>query len=380
MSIIQNTTPGPDVGVSGLGLDVSAPDPAAALTERLFGSILGTFDILSIHIGDQLGLYGHLRQDWLTSGELAARAGMHERYAREWLELQAFSGLIDVEDAGAPALERRYHLSEAHGEVLQNTSSPDFLTPFARVVASAAVQMPALLDAYRSGDGVSWAQYGDHMRTGQGDANKNLFLTSLAQEWVPVFPGAADTLRCGGRVADIGCGEGWSSIAVALGFPQVRVDGIDLDPESVEAARRHAKAHGVEDRVTFRSGDASWVGDSHAYDLVTAYECVHDMANPVEVLTAMRQLAKPGAPVVVMDEKVAERFGTEPDPVEQMYYGMSLLICLPDGMSHTPSVGTGTVMRPSTLRGYAQAAGFADIQILDIDNDLFRFYLLTQCH
>lgn len=174
---------------------------------------------------------------------------------------------------------------------------------------------------------------------------------------------------------DVGCGEGWSSIALALGYPQVRVVGVDVDEASVRAARQHATELGVADRVTFEQADAgAWAAG--AFDLVLAFECVHDMPDPVSVLRAMREAARPGAAVVVMDERVGERFSGRADEVEQLMYGMSLMICLPDGMSHPGSVGTGTVMRPETLRGYARAAGFRDLEVLAIDNDLFRFYRL----
>lgn len=347
-----------------------------ALTERLLSSMLGAFDVLSIFLGDQLGLYGPLANGWVTSTEVAEASGIHERYAREWLEQQAASGLITVDDAGKAAPDRRFHLPGDHAEVLHDTESLNYLTPFARVIASGAVQLPALLEAYRSGGGVGWAQYGDAMRTGQGDANRALFLHCLARDWIPKIPGAREALRERGRMADVGCGEGWSSIAAAIGFPEATVVGIDLDVESVEAARRFAREYGVDDRVSFHTADAAWVGGEHDFDLVTAFECIHDLANPVEVLASMRRMVKPTGSVVVMDEKVGEAFTGPADEVERLMYGMSLMICLPDGMSHSPSAGTGTVMRPSELNAYACEAGFRDVEVLDIEHDLFRFYRL----
>lgn len=353
------------------------PDATLELVERITQSVLGAFEVFSIFLGDQLGLYRPLSQEWLTSEELSRRTGVHERYSREWLEHQTVSGLVEVDDPARPALERRYHLNAAQAEVLTQTESLSYLTPFPRFVAASAIQLPALLDAYRSGDGVAWSHYGPEVRTGQADANRALFLSEYARTWIPAIPGAHETLTCGGRVADIGCGDGWSAIALALAYPKVHVDGIDLDPESVEAARQHAASYGVADRVSFHTADAEFISTRGSYDLVTAFECVHDMANPVDVLAAMRGAAKPGAPVVVMDERVGEHFTGEPDMVEQLFYGFSIMVCLPDAMSHSPSAATGTVMRPDTLRGYAQAAGFSGLDVLDIENDLFRFYLLA---
>ena len=357
-------------------LPVEHNDVAAeAFGERLFGAMLGTFDVLGIAIGDHLDLYRPLAGRWLTSVELAQERQVHERYAREWLEQQCVAGILEVADATLGPRHRSFTLPPSHAAVLAPNDTPTYLTPFARMIASAAVQLPALLEAYRSGGGVAWSDYGVSMRTGQGDANRGLFLSSLAKDWIPGIPGAAEALASGGTVLDVGCGEGWSTIALALGFPGARVIGVDVDESSVQAARDHARERGIEDRVTFRHADAADLSGEGA-DVVLAFECVHDMPDPVAVLAAMRAAAAPGAPVVVMDERVGEAFTGEPDEVERLMYGMSLMICLPDGMSHDDSVATGTVMRPGTLLGDARAAGFAGLEVLDIDNDLFRFYLL----
>jgi len=353
------------------------------LADHLFSSVLGTLDVLTVHIGDQFGIYDLLhRAGPLSAGEVAERSGMHERYAREWLEQQTVAGLIDVDDPALPAGDRRYSLSDEHAAVLADRDSVSFFTPFARMAAAAAVQLPALQDAYRSGGGVGWEAYGPLMRTAQADANRPLYLGPLARDWLPALPEVHRDLTAGGRVADMGCGEGWSSIGMALGYPSARVDGFDVDPASVDAARRHAASYGVDDRVSFHLVDGAVAGtgaraEVGGYDLVTAFECIHDLPDPVSVLARTRALVRPGGTVLVMDERVPETFTGAGDPVEQLMYGLSLLICLPDGLSHPASVGTGTVMRPGTLRGYARDAGFADVEVLPVEHDMFRFYRLT---
>ncbi len=347
------------------------------LSEHLFGSLLGALDMLTIHIGDQLGLYELLHDRGpLTADETAEHAGIHPRYAREWLEQQCVAGLIDVDDASAGATSRRYSLSDSHAAVLADPDSLSYLTPFARMIAAAAGQLPALLLAYRNGGGVGWEQYGEHMRTAQADANRPAFLHLLGTEWLPAVPDVDAALQAGGRVADIGCGEGWSSIGMALAYPAVRVDGFDLDASSVEAAVDHAAARGVGDRVTFHHVDVADARDEAAYELVTAFECIHDMPDPVSVLSGARRMVRDDGAVIVMDERVPETFTGPGDAVEQLMYGVSMLICLPDGLSHEPTVGTGTVMRPATLRKYAVEAGFSGIETLSIEHDFFRFYRL----
>jgi SAM-dependent methyltransferase len=242
--------------------------------------------------------------------------------------------------------------------------------------ASAGAQLQALLRAYREGGGVSWEQYGPLMRTGQADMNRPFFLTELGTHWFPAVPDLHKRLQGGARVADIGCGEGWSAIGIARAYPHAQIDGYDVDEPSVAAARRHAEQAGVADRVRFHHTDIATV-DAGTYDVVTAFECIHDMPHPVEVLASMRSMAASDGHVIVMDERVGERFTGQVDDIERLMYGFSLLVCLPDGKSHEPSAATGTVMRPDILRGYAREAGFADVEDLPIDNELWRFYRLA---
>jgi 2-polyprenyl-3-methyl-5-hydroxy-6-metoxy-1,4-benzoquinol methylase len=172
-------------------------------------------------------------------------------------------------------------------------------------------------------------------------------------------------------------GLGWSSIAVAQGYPNVLVDGFDMDLASVEAARANAQASGVADRVTFHLRDAGDPELAGAYDLAMAVECIHDMSNPVGVLGGMRRLVGEGGTVLVVDEKVADRFEAPGDDVERLMYGFSVLHCLPVGMFEQPSAATGTVMRESTLRRYAAEAGYQHTEVLPIEHGSSRFYRLT---
>ncbi|SEL52734.1 Methyltransferase domain-containing protein [Blastococcus sp. DSM 46786] len=217
---------------------------------------------------------------------------------------------------------------------------------------------------------------GDDVREAQAAANRPLFLGALGREHLPSLPEVDEALRAGGRVADIGCGEGWSAIGIALAYPAATVDGFDVDVPSVEAARRHAAEAGVGDRVRFELADAASVGRDGDYDVVTAFECIHDLPRPVAVLSAMRRLAGEDGYVLVMDERVAETFSAPGDDVERLMYGYSVMCCLADGLSSLPSAGTGTVMRPDTLRRYAREAGFSDLEVLPVDDDFFRFYRL----
>jgi SAM-dependent methyltransferase len=358
----------------------SGDGPSAdAFAERLFGAVLGAQLVQAAYLGDRLGYYRALAGgEALTSSELATRTGTAERYAREWLEHQAVTAVLSVDDVAAASGARRFTLPAAAAEVLTEQLSPRHMMPVARMVAGVGRHLDALAGAFRSGGGVSWEQLGADAWQSQAAFNRPLFLGPLAREYLPSVPDLDARLRAGGRVADIGCGVGWSSIGIALAYPDASVDGFDVDVPSLEAARRNAVEAGVADRVRFHLADAAQVRGSYgSFDVVTAFECIHDLPHPVEVLAAMRELAEPDGTVLVMDERAAESFTAPGDEIEQVLYGFSITCCLPDGMSHPRSAGTGTVMRPDTLRRYAVEAGFNGLEVLAIEDDFFRFYRLT---
>lgn len=244
-------------------------------------------DLYAVYVGEQLGLYRTLHEQGpASSEELAARTGMHERYAREWLEHQAITGMLTFDGAGEPAEKRDHALPSSYESVLINPESCLFVAPLGRMLTAKVSQAPSLLSAYRTGSGVGWSTFGDDMRSAQSDFNSPLL----------------------GR-----------------------------------------------------------------YDLVCAFECIHDLSDPVGVPTSMRMLAKPDGRVIVIDGRCAEDFGAVGDLLERYFYGFSIMVCLPNGMSHQPSAGNGTVMRPSTLGAYAREAGFALAEVLPLKNDFFRF-------
>lgn len=355
-----------------------ADEKRDALAGRLFEAMLGTMDLLTLYIGDRLGLYRALAGHGpMTPAELAARTGIHERYAREWLEQQAVSAILDVDAPESRPDDRHYRLPEGHAEVLVDRDSLNYLPWVGRFAAGLPRVMPEILEAFRSGGGVSWAAYGEDARVAQAEQNRPLFLQVLGNEWLPAIRDVHARLSgSSARVADIGCGGGWSSIGIARAYPAVRVDGFDLDEPSIELARSNAEEHGVADRVSFHAEDGADPARTGQYDLVLACEMIHDLAQPIDVLATMRRLLAPGGAAIVVDERVAERFAAPGDELERLFYGFSVLCCLPVGLSEQPSAGTGTVMRPSTLRKYALKAGFRDVETLPIEHDFFRIYRL----
>jgi SAM-dependent methyltransferase len=347
-----------------------------ALAERLLTDAVATMETFSVHLGLSLGLYQALADGKTDARGLAERAGIHPRYAREWLEQQAVAGIIEADDHPDDPYARIFTLPEAHREVLLAGDSPTYLGPLAGFATSFAGVLPELATAFQTGGGVPYPAYGPLTRHGIAGMNRPMYRTELGG-WLAALPDRQQRLASGpARVLDLGCGTGASSVAIAELFPQVQVHGIDLDEASVAEARDRAAGHQVSDRVSFSQADAAALtAGSDRYDLVCVFEALHDMADPVAVLRAVRGLLAPGGAVLIGDERVAERFSAPGDLVERLNYGFSVLHCLPATRAEGSAVEAGTVLRPAALHEYATRAGLTST-VLPVAHDLWRFYRL----
>jgi 2-polyprenyl-3-methyl-5-hydroxy-6-metoxy-1,4-benzoquinol methylase len=215
---------------------------------------------------------------------------------------------------------------------------------------------------------------------GRAEFNRADFLNLLGTRWLPAIADVDQRLRSAppAHVADLACGTGWSSIAMAQAYPLVRVDGFDLDPDAIAAARRNAEQAGLSARVTFAVTDASGPGWSGRYDLVTIFEALHDMSRPADALRAAHGMLRPSGSVIIADELVEDEFTAPASELERFHYGWSVVACLPAAMGDPHTSATGAVMRPATLRRYAEEAGFAGVEVLPLETETWRFYRLTR--
>ena len=346
------------------------------LASRVFDAAAAATGMAAMFLGERLGLYTSLwREGPASAGELARRLRLDERYVREWLEQQTAWGILV---ADGPAPDARYRLPDPHASVLADPDDPSYLASFVRLVVGMCTPLPRVLGAFRSGDGIPWSELGADVREGEAGANRNMYLHRLASEWLPGVPGLHERLSRppGARVLDVGCGEGWAAIALARAYPLAEVTGIDVDDASILRASANAANEGLTDRVRFTKMDAARIPPGATYDLILAFEAIHDMPRPIESLKAMRGAAKPGAPLIVVELRVRDTLAALPDPVERFAYGMSLLCCLPAARAEPGSEGIGTVLRPPQLEAYARQAGFQRLAVLPIDHFLWRFYRL----
>jgi SAM-dependent methyltransferase len=378
----------PDVTTSALTeIRTDQPDDVdlprvEELVGRLLGSFTGGIELLTVELGRRTGLYRALAEHGaLTPDGLAAVTGVSPRYAREWLEQQAAAGFLDLV-SGATTYDRAYLLPAEHVPVLLEPTHPAHLGAAGQLLQAVAAAVPAVADAHLRGGGIAYDTFGADLRTAIGSINRPGFVHGT-RSWVDVLPDIADRLDLdGGIVLDLGCGEGWSSIALATAFPHATVVGIDLDEASIAAARRNAVDQGVGARVTFAIANAADRAALRAatggqqVTLATAFQALHDMGRPADALAAVRGLLADHGAILVGDEAGADTFEAPATEDQRLKYAMSVLHCLPATTAEHPGDPNGTVLRTDTVRAWATAAGFEGVRVLPIDHPFWRFYRL----
>jgi 2-polyprenyl-3-methyl-5-hydroxy-6-metoxy-1,4-benzoquinol methylase len=347
-----------------------------ALASRLLDATIQTLELYSIYLGKELGLYKAMQGGQrFTPPELARSVGIAPRYAREWLEQQAVAGLLQTESLPASADARQYWLPDEHAPVLVTENHAAHVAPLAQMVAGIGGALDRVVHAYRTGGGVAYPHYGVAFREGQAGINRPAFEFDLVSRWLPAMPDVHRALKSTHvRVADVGCGAGWSTLAMAQAFPDAEIIGFDADPASVYDAQRNAAANGVAARFEIR--DAAAIADQGPFDLVLVLEALHDMSRPDEALRAIRQALAPDGSVIVADEKVEDHFHAPANDLERLMYGWSIVHCLPVAMAEQPSAAIGTVIRPDTVRALAAAGGFGRVDVVPVDAGFFRLYRL----
>jgi 2-polyprenyl-3-methyl-5-hydroxy-6-metoxy-1,4-benzoquinol methylase len=343
----------------------------------LFMACLATMELANVELGVRLGLYEALAAAGPSNAaQLARSAGIAERYAREWLEQQAVAGVVEVDDAGLPAGERRFTLPNAHAHVLIEDDSEACMKPCAAVVPWVSKALDIMVEEFRRGTGAAFGLFDLH--DVQAGFTRPVFINHLTQNWLPALPDVQAKLTAGGqvRIAEIGCGEGLASITIARAYPNAEIDGYDLDDASVGAARKAAADAGVGDRARFELRDAADPAITGDYDLVMAIEMLHDVPDPVGILRTMKKLAGADGAVLVADERTEDSFTVPTNEMERFFYAFSTMHCLAVSMQNG-GVGTGTVMRGDTLRSYAAEAGFATVEVLDVEHPQFVLYRLS---
>lgn len=343
------------------------------LCGRLFNAAIDMGEIATTYFGEKLGLYRALAEKGpISAAKLAAELGLSERHTKEWLDQQAIAGFIDAEEGD----ERRYSISPEHAVVFTDETSHEYFGFGGSFFEAVGRVMPALLEGFRTGKGVPYSAYGPNGVSVQAAITYPLYVNDLVSSWVPQIAGLKEKLEAGARVAEIAPGAGVAAIELAKAFPNVHIDGYDLDEASVAKARQNAADAGVSDRVTFKVADARDPKLQGTYDVVLMFEALHDMGDPITPLQTFRRLVAPDGIAVVVDEKVQDTFTAPGDEIERFMALSSVLWCLPQGLADGPDAH-GTLLRTPELVAYAKKAGWSDVETLPIEAMTWRFYRLV---
>jgi 2-polyprenyl-3-methyl-5-hydroxy-6-metoxy-1,4-benzoquinol methylase len=304
-----------------------------------------------VAIGNRLGLYRALAEGPATSEQFAERTGCHERYLREWLRNQAAGGYVSHDAATG-----RFFLTEEQAFCLADPDGPNVSAAFLIGLGYLRAE-PRLAEAFRTGEGIGWHEHHEDVFVGCDAFFRPGYVAQLVPSWIPALDGVAEKLAAGGRVADLGCGLGTSSVLIAQAYPRTTVDGSDYHPESIELARKRAAEAGVGDRVRFEVATAQTFAGT-GYDLVTTFDALHDMGDPVGAARRVREaLADDGTWLLVepnASDVVEENF----TPVGRLYYAGSTFLCVPNGLSQPGGYALGAQAGEGAIRDVVTAAGF----------------------
>ncbi len=333
--------------------------PPAVDMEKLMGFVFqavgevgATLNTALVVMGDRLGLYKAMAGAGpLTPAELAQRTGTAERYIREWLNAQAAGAYVEYDpDTG------RYTLPPEHAAALADEASPAYLPGFFQSALGALAGSPKITEAARTGAGVGWHEHSQDVFDGAGRFFGTNYSAHLVAEWLPSLDGVAGKLQRGATVADVGCGQGVSTILMAQAFPASTFTGSDYHEGSINIARQQAEKAGVSDRVTFEVAPASAYSGS-GYDLVTMFDCLHDMGDPVGAARHVRQSLAADGTWMIVEPIAGDRVEDNLNPLGRAFYGFSTLLCTPASLSQEVGLALGAQAGEARIRDVITTAG-----------------------
>jgi 2-polyprenyl-3-methyl-5-hydroxy-6-metoxy-1,4-benzoquinol methylase len=325
---------------------------------RAVDEVGATLNAALVVMGDKLGLYRALAGNGgLSPSELAARTGTAERYVREWLNAQAAGGFVQYDpDSG------RYSLAPEQAVALTDADSPAYLPGFFQIAIGSVLDSPRITEAARSGDGVGWHEHVHDVHEGCERFFRPGYNANLIDGWLPALDGVVEKLQRGARVADVGCGHGASTILMASAFPRSTFTGSDYHAGSIETARARAAAAGVGDRVSFHAEPAAGYS-GEGYDLVTMFDCLHDMGDPAGAARHVLRTLAPDGTWMIVEPNAGDRVEDNLNPVGRAYYAFSTLLCTPSSLSQEGGLALGAQAGAARLTEVLSTAGFSRVRV-----------------
>jgi len=329
------------------------PDKLMQLVFRSVDEVGATLNAALVVMGDKLGLYRALAgTGGLSPAELAERTGTAERYVREWLNAQAAGGIVTYDpDSG------RYELPPEQAVALTDSESPAYLPGFFQIAVGSVLDSPRIVEAARSGHGVGWHEHVHDVHEGCERFFRPGYNANLISEWLPTLESVVEKLDQGARVADVGCGHGASTILMAQAFPNSTFVGCDYHDGSIQTARERAHKAGVADRVKFQTEPAAAYSGA-GYDLVTMFDCLHDMGDPVGAARHVHGTLRPDGTWMIVEPNAGDRIEDNLNPVGRAYYAFSTLLCTPASLSQEVGLALGAQAGEARIRDVVQAGGF----------------------
>lgn len=305
-------------------------------------------------VGDKLGLYKALaRNGPQTPAGLAGATGTHERYVREWLAAQAASGYLDYD-----AADNTFSLSPEQAAVLADEDSPVFMLGGFSSLAAVYADEPRLAQAFKTGKGIGWGDHCNCLFCGTERFFKPGYRAHLVQEWIPALDGVMEKLTAGARVADVGCGHGASTRIMAEAFPHSRFTGIDFHEASIAVARQTTNGAANIDFQVARAQD--YAGED--FDLVTIFDALHDMGDPVGAVRHARETLKDDGTLMLIEPMAGDRLSDNLNPVGRIYYAFSTSICIPASLNQEIGAALGAQAGEARLREVLDEAGFGRVR------------------
>jgi 2-polyprenyl-3-methyl-5-hydroxy-6-metoxy-1,4-benzoquinol methylase len=324
---------------------------------RAVDEVGATLNAALVVMGDKLGLYRALADaGGLTPVELARRTAVSERYIREWLNAQAAGGYVEYD-----AIDGTYTLPPEQTVALTDESSPAFLPGFFQIALGTVIDSPRITEAARSGEGVGWHEHNHDVFDGCERFFRPGYNANLIPAWLPALEGVVEKLQDGAKVADIGCGHGSSTILMAQAFPSATFVGSDYHEGSIETARRRAQDAGLSDRVRFEVVAAS-SDHGEGYDLVTMFDCLHDMGDPVGAARQVHGMLAPDGTWMIVEPMAGDRVEDNLNPVGRAFYGFSTFLCTPASLSQDVGLALGAQAGEARIGDVVAGGGFTSFR------------------
>ena len=324
---------------------------------KMLGDLGGAMSVPTVRLGFRLGLFKALNEKAVTADELAKRAGgLTPRYVREWALAQAANGFIDYE----PTTER-FSISPEQAMVFVEKDSPVYLEGAFELVAAMIEGEPKVERSFKTGEGVHWGDSAGCLFCATGAFFRPGYVNNIAQSWLPSLDGVVAKMKSGAKVADVGCGVGFSTLLMAKAFPNSEFVGYDFHEPSIEEARKHAAEHDFGDRVSFVAAKAKEIGED-GFDLITSFDCLHDMGDPRGCARHMRSLLKDDGTWMIVEPIAGDAPKDNMNPVGRLYYNASTMICVPTSLDQEVGEGLGAQAGEKKLAEVIRDGGFSRVR------------------